>query len=182
MRTGHGLGRLQPLRPWRGGQRRDGAYPCTQGIKTSLPQGNHPQHCACPPGGEPSTPRGTRDTLSIHPTVQLHCIPINHTVAREGELLSERGIACLGFKGDPVAETPASPPHPQSCPKPRADPAQPSLPRRLARRGGALLAGLQAERLIDRIIPYLLISSLVLRGQERGDRQCFSLYTQAVGV
>lgn len=59
--------------------------------------------------------------------------------------------------------------HP-NLPLPLAQPPIPSPPPPW--QSSALLSSLQAEHLIDRIIPYLLISSLVLSGQEWG-RLCF---------
>lgn len=64
---------------------------------------------------------------------------------------------------------PTCPEHP-NLPLPLAQPPIPSPPPPW--QSSALLSSLQAEHLIDRIIPYLLISSLVLSGQEWG-RLCF---------
>lgn len=64
---------------------------------------------------------------------------------------------------------PTCPEHP-NLPLPLAQPLLPSPPPPW--QSSALLSSLQAEHLIDRIIPYLLISSLVLSGQEWG-RLCF---------
>lgn len=64
---------------------------------------------------------------------------------------------------------PTCPEHP-NLPLPLAQPPIPSPPPPW--QSSALLSSLRAEHLIDRIIPYLLISSLVLSGQEWG-RLCF---------
>jgi len=153
---------------------RDGAYPCTQGVKTSLPRNNHPQHRASLPEESPAHLGGRAEHPSHRPTSLRPSVPHIH---RRGRTFHERGIVCLGFEGDPVAETPGSPPQPQSCPNPHA--AILSQPPR--RQRCALLASLGAEHLIDQIIPYLLISSRALSRRLRGPA-ALPLDAEAVGV
>lgn len=88
----------------------------------------------------------------------------------------------LHLHEEPIAGTPSSLHQPSctpTCPVLQICPIHPNLlcaPQRCTatpsppphQQGCALRSSPQAEHLIDRIIPYLLISSLVLRRQERG--------------